>query len=213
MDTIKPGIQHRQEFLAPFPDHRFHGTIRHLEVAGILSHHGLPERLGARCVEHPEAFGDRDLVLWSFVRVSPFLVGRRTHQEPTRRDPAEALADGAEWNLRRSALLLGRAFRGRLRGVPLDRELRPEPILVPTDGRSPPWERRRAEHDLLDVRTHAHRRQRRERHGVHSGRVEIDPARSARSVAVSGVLRTHSACAPPLAPLPVALSDLPVPES
>ena len=86
-----------------FPAHILHRPIRRLELTRVLAHQRFPERLGARCVEHPEAFGDRDLVLWSFVRVSPFLVGRRTHQEPTRRDPAEALADGAEWNLRRSA--------------------------------------------------------------------------------------------------------------
>ena len=47
LDTIKPGIQRRQEFLALFPAHRFHGTIRlpwtirHLEVGWD----SLPSRL------------------------------------------------------------------------------------------------------------------------------------------------------------------------
>ena len=41
-----------------------------LEKAGILAHHRLSEGLGARGVEHPEAFGDLDEMPRPFVWVS-----------------------------------------------------------------------------------------------------------------------------------------------
>src|SRR5271166_4292930 len=117
-----------------FPAHILHRPIRRLELTRVLAHQRFPERLGARCVKHPEAFGDRDLVLWSFVRVSPFLVGRRTHQEPTGGDPSQALAD-----------LFPEA------------ELRPQAMAVAADGRGPGWASHGPQGQLVEIRNDSHR--------------------------------------------------------
>ncbi len=62
------------------------GRLGDWKSTRVLAHERFPERLSARRIEHPESFADRDLVLRSFVRVSPFLVIGRPHQEPSRRE-------------------------------------------------------------------------------------------------------------------------------
>jgi hypothetical protein len=69
-----------------------------LELARVGAGHRLPQRLRAGRVGEPEAAAQRHFVL-HFVVVALGLVGRRTHQEAPRRDPAEALADAGDGDL------------------------------------------------------------------------------------------------------------------
>ncbi len=59
--TFETLVQPLQEPMAIFPIHLLHRTIRTLETTriGLLTHHGFPQRLGARRVEQPEARVDR----------------------------------------------------------------------------------------------------------------------------------------------------------
>ena len=82
------GIENLREFLALFPAHGFDGALLRvvgtnfiLEVARILTHHGLPQRLRTGRVKHPETGIDRDQVPRALGEKTPFLILGRAHPE------------------------------------------------------------------------------------------------------------------------------------
>src|SRR5690606_4750747 len=58
-----PLVDPLAEALTVLPAHPLHWPLRPLEVAGVLAHHRLPERLRHRRVGHPVPAGDRHLML------------------------------------------------------------------------------------------------------------------------------------------------------
>src|SRR5438067_1530736 len=109
------------------PAHRFHGSIRSFEPAGVLPHHGFPQGLRAGRVKDPEARLDRDQVARSFVWPATFLILRRSHPEDPGRYPPEALDDVPHPQGTRGTIQpILAPFRGPDRGDAVMERVRPE---------------------------------------------------------------------------------------